>query len=60
MMNNTFFNNKMLPYNRTTEGSALYSGYFDTAIRVYPQYMAELRGIADGSQIPFSEVDPIE
>ena len=56
MKNNTFFNEKMLPYNQTTEGSLLYLEYFDTASKRYPQYMDELRGMADGSQIPFSEV----
>lgn len=56
MTNNTFFNDRMLPYNQTTEGSSLYSAYFDTASKRYPQYMDELRGMADGTQMKFSEV----
>ena len=28
----------------------------NTASKLYPQYMDELRGMADGSQILFSEV----
>ena len=56
MRNNTFFNNRMLPYNQTTEGSSLYSAYLDTASKMYPQYMNELRGLADGAQMQFSEV----
>ena len=56
MKNNTFFNDRMLPYNQTTEGSSLYSAYFDIASKRYPQYMDELRGMADGTQMKFSEV----
>ena len=56
MKNDTFFNNKMLPYNQTAEGSHLYSLFLASATKTYPQYVSELHGMADGAQIPFSKV----
>lgn len=56
MANDTFFSGEMMAYNQTASGSSLYSSYLKTASTIYPQYMEELHGIADGSQIPFSKV----
>ena len=59
MQNNTFFNTQMLPYNRTEEGSALYSSYYNVVLRTFPDFLEEIKGIADGANITFSEVCPV-
>ena len=56
MQSNAFFHDKMLPFNQTAEGSSLYSLFLATATQIYPQYVSELRGMADGAEMPFSEV----
>ena len=60
MKNNTFFNDRMLPYNQTAEGSRLYSLFLASATKTYPQYVSELHGMADGAEIPFSKVSSFE
>ena len=56
LQDSTFFNESILPYSQTPKGSALYSLYLATATARYPEYIEELRGIADGAQTPFSKV----
>ena len=56
MQNNSFFNNKMLSYNATAEGRALYSSYYHTVLHTFPLFLDEVRGMADGSKILFSKV----
>ena len=58
MQNNTFFNTRMLPYNRTKEGSALYSSYYNVALRTFPDFLEEVKGMANGANVTFSEVSP--
>lgn len=56
MQGNTFFNTKMLFYNSTAEGSALYMSYYNIVASTFPKYLEELRGMADGASIAFSKV----
>ena len=56
MQNNTFFTSKVLPYNKTQDGAALYAGYLHSAESLYSQYVEEIRGMADGAKIAFDEV----
>ena len=56
MQNNSFFNNKMLSYNATAEGRALYSSYYHTVLHTFPLFLDEVRGMADGAKILFSKV----
>jgi len=58
MKNSTFFNTRMLPYNRTKEGSALYSSYYNVVLRTFPDLLEEVKGMADGANVTFSEVSP--
>ena len=55
MDNNTFFREKMLPYNASSEGGELYASYLESA-QAYPDYLDEIRGMADGAELSFSEV----
>ena len=56
MDSNSFFNSKMLSYNSTAEGGAVYSRFYHSVATAYPQYLDELRGMADGANISFSKV----
>lgn len=56
MENNTFFNTKMLSYNSTAKGRALYSSFYHVVAHTFPQYLDELRGMADGANTTFSKV----
>ena len=56
MQHNTFFNSVMLPYNSTADGNALYTSFYQAVDREFPFYMDELRGMADGTNVSFSEV----
>lgn len=56
MENNAFFNNKLLPYNKTQDGATLYEKYLHTAESTYPQYVEEIQGMADGAKIGFDEL----
>jgi hypothetical protein len=56
MQSNTFFNSKMLFYNSTAGGSALYSTYYHTVASTFPKYLDELRGMADGAGLSFSKL----
>jgi hypothetical protein len=52
----SFFNSKMLAYNSTPEGGALYASFHRTMARTFPQYLDEIRGMADGANISFSKL----
>ncbi|CAI8008523.1 hypothetical protein GBAR_LOCUS5833 [Geodia barretti] len=56
MDSNSFFNSKMLSYNSTAEGGAVYSRFYHSVATAYPQYLDELRGMADGANISFSKL----
>ena len=55
MDNNTFFKEKMLPFNASSVGGELYASYLESA-QAYPDYLDEIRGMADGAELSFSEV----
>ncbi len=48
--------NDLLPYYHTTEGRELYEEFLEITKELYPQYVREMEGIADGSGRPFHEV----
>ena len=56
MNSDSFFNSEMLSYNSTAEGSSIYTRFYHTVATLYPQYLDELRGMADGANISFSKV----
>ena len=56
MARNSFFNEKMLPYNLTSEGAELYNSFLDSSARAFPAYLEEIRGMADGTNLSFSKV----
>lgn len=45
-----------VPFYNTPKGRELYDGYLQVVQEDYPQYLEEVRGIADGAQIPFFKV----
>ena len=47
---------RILRYNKTAEGSALYSKYLSTAYSSFPQYVDEIIGISEGANMSSSEV----
>ena len=55
IQNNAFFA-EMISYNHTADGSALYTTFFQTVASTFPQYLEELRGMADGANVSFSKV----
>lgn len=56
MGNNSFFNSKAVPYNMTEEGAAVYRDMLKAVNETFPQYLEELRGMADGLGLDFSTV----
>ena len=42
----------LVKYVNTIEGTAIFNGFIETNTRAYPDYMRELKGIADGAGIP--------
>ena len=56
MNSNSFFNDVMLSYNQSESGRELYSSFYDVVHSGYPDYLDEIRGMADGVGLPFSEV----
>ena len=51
-----FLNKELLPAYETEEGRKIYDGTVELLNKKFPHYMKELRGIADGSKIPFHKV----
>jgi predicted choloylglycine hydrolase len=54
--NYRFFQQQVLPYHRTPEGQARYQELFDLNRARYPEYFAELEGIAQGAGRPFEDL----
>ena len=52
----SFFTERLLPFNATAEGAELYSKYHNTAESSFPDYLEEIRGMATGAQLTYSEV----
>ncbi|XP_055343765.1 beta-alanyl-dopamine/carcinine hydrolase-like [Paramacrobiotus metropolitanus] len=47
---------KFLPFIRTDKGRRIFDGYLNAVRDVVPQYLEEIRGISDGSGVPFEQV----
>ena len=52
----SFFMERVLPFNVTSEGEALFSKYHKTAESAFPEYLEEIRGMAEGTNLSYSEV----
>jgi hypothetical protein len=52
----SFFNEVILPKYETEEGKEIYAMSFKLCRAKFPQYMKELKGISDGSGVPFDKV----
>ncbi|XP_014243742.1 uncharacterized protein LOC106663434 isoform X2 [Cimex lectularius] len=50
------FNDKTLLYSESRQGKELYNKLLANCLHHYPQYIRELRGMADGSGISFSKL----
>lgn len=48
---------KFLPFIRTEKGRRIYEGYINTVREVLPLYLEEIRGISEGSGVPFEQVE---
>ncbi|TMW65341.1 hypothetical protein Poli38472_007983 [Pythium oligandrum] len=54
---NTKLQTRLLPYvQTTTEGKSIYAAFLETHETTFPEYMEELRGIANGSGIFFETI----
>jgi predicted choloylglycine hydrolase len=51
-----FFQEKLLPYHRTPEGQIRYEALLELNRVRYPDYLAELEGLARGAECPFEEL----
>ena len=47
---------KFIPFIQTEKGRRIYEGYLKTTQEVMPNYLDEIRGIADGSGVAFEQV----
>lgn len=54
--NYRFFQEKLLPYHRSPEGQARYAAFLELNRVRYPDYLAELEGLAQGAECPFEEL----
>jgi predicted choloylglycine hydrolase len=54
--NYRFLQQQVLPYHRTPEGQARYQELLDLNKARYPDYFAELEGLAQGSERPFEDL----
>ncbi len=54
--NYRFLHQQIFPYHRTPEGQATYRELLDLNRARYPDYLAELEGLAQGSGRPFEEL----
>ncbi|XP_013410380.1 uncharacterized protein LOC106173714 [Lingula anatina] len=51
-----FLQKTLVPYYNTADGNRVFQRYLHASETVYPQYIEELRGIADGAQLDFNQV----
>gem|GEM_PF-798354 len=51
-----FFQQKLLPYHRSVDGRARYQKFLEIHQSYYPDYIAELEGLAQGAERPFEEL----
>ena len=54
--NNSFFNEKLMPYSKTQEGVATYGDLYGAVKKALPQYLEEVEGMAEGAGMEFSMV----
>ncbi len=54
--NYAFFQQKLLPFHRTAEGQTRFKSYLKFNQSRYPDYLAELEGMAQGAGYPFEEM----
>jgi predicted choloylglycine hydrolase len=54
--NYRFLQQQVLPYHRTPEGQARYQELLDLNRARYPEYFAELEGLAQGAERPFEDL----
>ncbi|KAL3855359.1 hypothetical protein ACJMK2_014574 [Sinanodonta woodiana] len=47
---------RMLPFYYSQKGRQIYNEYLTAAEATFPQYITEIRGMADGSEIPFEHL----
>ncbi|XP_066265880.1 beta-alanyl-dopamine/carcinine hydrolase-like [Branchiostoma lanceolatum] len=50
------FRTLLLPFLDSTEGRKVYEGYLKVAQSVYPQYMEEVQGTAEGAEVSFEHL----
>ncbi|XP_078697940.1 beta-alanyl-dopamine/carcinine hydrolase-like [Branchiostoma floridae x Branchiostoma belcheri] len=50
------FRNLLLPFLNSAEGRQVYEGYLQVAQSVYPQYIEEVQGTAEGAQVSFEHL----
>lgn len=51
-----FFRRELLPYHQTEAGQARYRQFLEINQARYPEYVAELRGMAQGASLPFDQL----
>lgn len=54
--NYDFLQEKILPFLNSPTGQILYRSYLDLHRKIFPQYITELEGMAEGSGRPFKEI----
>lgn len=52
----TYLKEELLPAYNTAKGRRIYEDTLNLVNEKLPQYVRELQGVADGSQVPFHEV----
>ena len=51
-----FLQEQLLPFLNSPTGQRIYRSYLDVHRKIFPQYMKELEGMAEGSGRPFEEI----
>jgi hypothetical protein len=54
--NYAFMQERLLPFHRSSTGRSLYRAFLELHTTHFPDYMAELEGMAQGAERPFEEV----
>jgi hypothetical protein len=54
--NYDFLQNQLLPFTNTSSGQRLYQAYLKIHQTRFPEYMAELEGMAEGAARPFEDI----
>jgi len=51
-----YFNNTLWKIYKTDEGKEVYGNCLQHCMNKYPQYVEEIKGMAEGSKVPFEKV----